>query len=70
MSTETARLLSEAVDGRRLTPAEGLALLESHDLIGLGEAADAVCRRLHPEPFRTYSIDRIADGACGDGYIP
>jgi cyclic dehypoxanthinyl futalosine synthase len=58
LSTGIARLLEKAVDGRRLTPAEGLRLLESRDLIALGEAADAVTRRLHPEPFRTYSIDR------------
>ena len=37
---------------------EGLALLESHDLAALGRAADAVTRRLHPEPFRTYNVDR------------
>ena len=24
----------------------------------LGRAADLVCKRLHPEPFRTYNIDR------------
>ncbi len=28
------------------------------DLLSLGRAADAVCRRLHPEPYRTYNIDR------------
>jgi len=32
--------------------------LESHDLHALGRAADAVTRRLHPEPYRTYNIDR------------
>ena len=37
---------------------EGLALLQSHDLAALGRAADAVTRRLHPEPIRTYNIDR------------
>ena len=36
-----------------------MALLrDCDDLAALGEAADAVCRRLHPEPFRTYNIDR------------
>jgi cyclic dehypoxanthinyl futalosine synthase len=50
--------LRKAVDGGRLTPEEGLALFESHDLAALGRAADAVCRRLHPEPYRTYNIDR------------
>ena len=44
--------------GERLTPAEGLVLLQSHDLVAIGQAADAVARRLHPEPYRTYNIDR------------
>jgi len=51
-------VLGKTVDGERLTPEEGLALLESHDLTALGQAADAVTRRLHPEPYRTYNIDR------------
>jgi cyclic dehypoxanthinyl futalosine synthase len=51
-------LLERAVAGERLTPAEGLRLLESHDLAALGRAADAVTRRLHPENYRTYNIDR------------
>ena len=51
-------LLEKSVAGKRLTPAEGLRLLESHDLAALGRAADAVTRRLHPENYRTYNIDR------------
>jgi cyclic dehypoxanthinyl futalosine synthase len=51
-------VLEKAVAGERLTPADGLTLMESHDLVALGQAADAVARRLHPEPFRTYNIDR------------
>jgi cyclic dehypoxanthinyl futalosine synthase len=51
-------LLTKAVAGERLTPAEGLRLLESHDLAALGQAADEVTRRLHPENYRTYNIDR------------
>ncbi|MGC1275181.1 MAG: cyclic dehypoxanthinyl futalosine synthase [Planctomycetaceae bacterium] len=50
--------LAKAVAGDRLTPDEGLTLLESHDLVAIGEAANAVTKRLHPEPFRTYNIDR------------
>jgi cyclic dehypoxanthinyl futalosine synthase len=50
--------LQKAVDGQRLTPNDGLALFECRDLHALGRAADAVCRRLHPEPYRTYNIDR------------
>ena len=51
-------LLEDAVRGRRLEAEEGLRLLESHDLAALGRAADAVTRRLHPEQYRTYNIDR------------
>ena len=51
-------LIDKAVLGERITPAEGLELLETHDLALLGQAADRVTRRLHPEPFRTYNIDR------------
>lgn len=51
-------LLENTVAGERLSPEEGLRLLESHDLASLGRAADAVTRRLHPENYRTYNIDR------------
>jgi cyclic dehypoxanthinyl futalosine synthase len=54
----TARILDKSVAGERLTPEEGLTLLESRDLASLGRAADAVTRRLHPESYRTYNIDR------------
>src|SRR5437764_14761990 len=56
MSTD--RILSKAVDGGRLTFDEGVALFDCKDLTKLGQAADAVTRRLHPEPYRTYNIDR------------
>jgi cyclic dehypoxanthinyl futalosine synthase len=51
-------VLDKAIAGERITPDEGLRLLESHDLAALGRAADAVTRRLHPETYRTYNIDR------------
>ena len=51
-------ILEKAVAGERLTPEEGLRLLDSHDLATLGRAADEVTRRLHPENYRTYNIDR------------
>jgi cyclic dehypoxanthinyl futalosine synthase len=51
--------LSKARDGQRLSYAEGVELIEGcRDLTALGRAADAGCRRLHPEPYRTYNIDR------------
>lgn len=52
------KLLDKAIGGERLTPGEGLALLQSRDLAALGRAADEVTRRLHPENYRTYNIDR------------
>ncbi|MCI0333090.1 MAG: dehypoxanthine futalosine cyclase [Planctomycetes bacterium] len=51
-------LLDKAVAGERLTPEDGLRLLDSGDLAALGRAADEVTRRLHPENYRTYNIDR------------
>ncbi len=51
-------ILEKSIEGRRLSPAEGLQLIESSELTALGAAADAVTRRLHPEDYRTYNIDR------------
>jgi cyclic dehypoxanthinyl futalosine synthase len=58
LNTTIARILQKAVDGQRLTFDEGVALFDCQDLPALGRAADAVCQRLHPEPYRTYNIDR------------
>ena len=44
--------------GARLTPEEGLQLLESQHLAELGRAADSITRQMHPENYRTYNIDR------------
>jgi cyclic dehypoxanthinyl futalosine synthase len=52
------RILDDTVAGRRLRPDNAVRLLESRELAAIGRAADAVTRRLHPEPFRTYNIDR------------
>ena len=58
MRATTAKILDKAAAGERLTPGEGVALFDCRDLTSLGRAADAACRRLHPEPYRTYNIDR------------
>ena len=50
--------LNEVLTGRRLSAADAVPLLESHELATIGRAADAFTRRLHPEPWRTYNIDR------------
>ncbi len=51
-------MLEQAVAAERLGPEEALVLLASHDLAALAGAADQVTRRLHPEPYRTYNVDR------------
>ena len=53
-----SKILAKAVAGERLTFDEGLTLTKCDDLAALGSAADAVTRRLHPENYRTYNIDR------------
>ncbi len=58
MVCRVANILDKAVAGERISADEGLALLESRDLNALSRAADAVTRRMHPEPYRTYNIDR------------
>ncbi len=52
------KILDKAVAGERLSGDEGLQLLESHDLAAIGAAADQVSRRMHPQPYRTYNVDR------------
>ncbi|NBU74600.1 MAG: dehypoxanthine futalosine cyclase, partial [Planctomycetes bacterium] len=52
-------ILRAAADGERMTPENALRLFEEcQDLSALGKAADSVTRRLHPESYRTYNIDR------------
>ncbi len=71
MSSQINTLLDEAVAGRRLGPEEGLQLLQTHDLAALGEAADAITRRLHGGPYRTYNIDRNVNytNVCTSGCL-
>jgi cyclic dehypoxanthinyl futalosine synthase len=58
LSSTAAAILHRAVDGNRLSLEEGVELFRSAPLLELGRAADLVCQRLHPVPFRTYNIDR------------
>lgn len=55
-----AEILSQVVRGERLTERSALALFECapDELSLLGGAACAVCHRLHPEPYRTFNVDR------------
>ena len=58
MSSTVAAVLQRVVEGERLSFDDGVRLLKEAPLLSLGRAADAVCQRLHPEPYRTFNIDR------------
>jgi cyclic dehypoxanthinyl futalosine synthase len=51
-------ILDDTVAGQRLSGEDAVRLLESRELAAIGRAAHAVTQRLHPEPYRTYNIDR------------
>ncbi len=51
-------ILDKARDGKRITNDECLQLFNNKALATIGSAADDVTRRLHPENYRTYNIDR------------
>jgi len=53
-----AELLQKAINGKRITPEEGLLLLEKADFLSLGDAANKICNKMHPESYRTFNIDR------------
>ena len=58
MDAQLTHVLDDVAAGARLETADAVRLLESHDLASIGRAAHAVTQRLHPEPYRTYNIDR------------
>ncbi|HEX3031985.1 MAG TPA: cyclic dehypoxanthinyl futalosine synthase [Bacillota bacterium] len=51
-------ILDKAVSGIRLGVEEGVALLESSDLVALGLAANAIRRQKHPSDLVTFVVDR------------
>ena len=51
-------ILDKALSGTRLNFEDGVQLFQSHDILSLGQAADAIRRRIHPEGYVTYIIDR------------
>ncbi len=58
MNKAIHNILDKAAAGVRIDEAEGLALLESRELIAVGQAADAVRRRVLPGDDVTFVIDR------------
>jgi cyclic dehypoxanthinyl futalosine synthase len=58
LSSEIEDVLEKSLNNKRLPSKECLKLFFSKELTSLGIAADAVCKRKHPENYRTYIIDR------------
>jgi len=58
IDTATREILDRAAAGVRISSDEAVRPFDCKDLQALGRAAHAVTTRLHPEPFRTYNIDR------------
>lgn len=51
-------ILGNAIHGSRISEADALILFNEAELLDAGLASDAICRRLHPETYRTYIVDR------------
>src|SRR5512139_1530121 len=51
-------IIRKVTAGKRLESAEGLALFRQADLLTLGELANQIRRRLHPERLVTFIVDR------------
>jgi cyclic dehypoxanthinyl futalosine synthase len=58
LSSTVPAILQRVVEGQRLSFEDGVTLFREAPLLDLGRAAQAVCNRLHSEPYRTYNIDR------------
>jgi cyclic dehypoxanthinyl futalosine synthase len=55
---ELTTIARSVMDGSRIGLDEGLLLLETADLLTLGEMANAVRKRMHPERTVTFIVDR------------
>lgn len=56
--TDITPILERAREGERISDEEALALLQSRDLVAVGQAADAVRRRMNDPERVTFVIDR------------
>ena len=54
----SSAVLDKVYRGDRLTPEDALQLFHSDDLLELGMAADFVRKKLHPDGYVTYIVDR------------
>lgn len=51
-------VLEKAVNGHRLTLEDGVTLMKSNEILLIGQAADIIRHKLHPEKIVTFVIDR------------
>ncbi|MEE2796737.1 MAG: cyclic dehypoxanthinyl futalosine synthase [Planctomycetota bacterium] len=58
MEKEIQKILDSVTEGQRLNSGDAIKLLASNALASIGQAANAVTTKLHPEAYRTYNIDR------------
>ena len=58
MQAQLKKIISKVTREKRLTADEGLALFKNADLLTLGELANDVRKRLHPERLVTFIVDR------------
>ena len=58
MNAELKKIVIKASKAKRLDAKEGLALFKHADLLTLGEIANGLRKRLHPERLVTFVVDR------------
>jgi len=58
MNAEINKLVNKVSKAKRLDANEGLAMFKHADLLTLGELANGVRKRLHPERLVTFIVDR------------
>lgn len=51
-------IIDRTLQGQRLQDGEALELLAQGDLLALGQAADEIRRKKHPQPYITFIVDR------------
>ena len=51
-------ILEKALLNERLNYDDGLTLFKSYDLLSIGNTADLIRQKIHPEPYVTYIVDR------------
>ncbi len=56
--SDAREILLKAMQGERVTAEEGLLLFEAAELLELGQAANEIRKRLHPDNRVTFVIDR------------